>query len=239
MTEKNVPEAEVIDRIADVLMVLSDVTNGNFDWQLPALPETDTFSVLFQGINEMAATLAEANAQNERYQHELREKLATIEQQRLAIRELSTPVIEVWDGVLCLPIVGVMDTTRSAEITESLLRAIVERKALCAIVDLTGIEVMDTGTVDHFLRVAKAVRLLGAECVVTGISPSIAHTITHMGLDLATLRTHRSLRDALAAHVAAPAPIQAANAEPAGQPTARRNPGARTADSIAPKAART
>ena len=219
MTEESVPEAEIIDRIADVLMVLADVTNGNYECQLPVLPETDAFSVLYQGINEMAATLAEANANNDRYQSELKEKLATIEQQRLAIRELSTPVIEVWDGVLCLPIVGVMDTTRSAEMTESLLRAIVERKALCAIVDLTGIEIMDTGTVDHFLRVAKAVRLLGAECVVTGISPSIAQTITHMGLDLASLRTHRSLRDALAIHIVAAVPSKPATTsrEPAKQ----------------------
>jgi rsbT co-antagonist protein RsbR len=223
VNHKSVPETEVADRITDVLMVLSDVTSGNFEWKLPDLPDTDAFCVLFQGINEMAATLAEANASNQRYQSELQEKLATIEQQRMAIRELSTPVIEVWDGVLCLPIVGVMDTTRSAEMTESLLRAIVERKAVCAIVDLTGIEIMDTGTVDHFLRVAKAVRLLGAECVVTGISPSIAQTIAHMGLDLSMLRTHKSLRDALAVHVASPKPMVEPSKAKAETPEQRPN----------------
>ena len=137
----------------------------------------------------------------ERFQNELTERLATIEQQRAAIRELSTPVIEVWDRVLCLPVVGVMDTSRGAEMTESLLRGVVEKRARCTIIDVTGIEVMDTATADHFLRMAKAVRLLGAECVITGISPGIAQTIVHMGVDLGEVRTHRSLRDALSRFV--------------------------------------
>jgi rsbT co-antagonist protein RsbR len=195
-------EDEKLDRIADALIVLSEVTTSVFFSRLPELPESDPFSVLYKGINEMVDTLAETHEKSERYQKELTEKLATIEQQRMAIRELSTPVIEVWQNVLCLPVVGVMDTTRSAEMTETLLRAVVEKQALCTIIDVTGIEVMDTGTADHFLRMAKAVRLLGAECVITGISPGIAQTIVHMGVDLTGVVTHRSLRDALGRYVA-------------------------------------
>jgi len=195
-------EAMVLDRIADILVVLSEVTTSTFFSQLPALPDQDPFSVLYRGINEMAATLAESHKRSERYQNELLEKLATIEEQRVAIRELSTPVIEVWDGVLCLPVVGVMDTTRSAEMTEALLRAVVDKRARCAIIDVTGIEVMDTATADHFLRMAKAVRLLGAQCVLAGMSPGIAQTIVHMGVDLSGVATHRSLRDALSLYVA-------------------------------------
>jgi len=185
------------DRIADILIVLSEVSCSNFETRLPELEEGDVFSTLYAAINEMAATLAAAHERTERYQNELAEKIATIEEQRVAIRELSTPVIEVWDGVLCLPIVGVMDTTRGAEMTEVLLRTVTEKNAKCAIIDVTGIEVMDTGTADHFLRSARAVRLLGAECVLTGISPSIAQTIVHMGAELSGLTTYRSLRDAL------------------------------------------
>jgi rsbT co-antagonist protein RsbR len=191
-------QLEVVDRISDVLMVLSEVSTSSFYSRLPDLPEEDIFHVLYRAINEMVDALASAHERGERYQQELESKLATIEQQRAAIRELSTPVIEVGDGVLCLPIVGVMDTTRSAEMTETLLRAVVDKRARCAIIDVTGIQVMDTGTVDHFLRMTKAVRLLGSECVVTGISPSIAQTIVHMGVDLSDVHTHGSLRDALA-----------------------------------------
>jgi rsbT co-antagonist protein RsbR len=132
---------------------------------------------------------------------ELEEKLKTIEQQRVAIRELSTPVIEIWDGVLCMPVVGVMDTSRSADMTDALLRAIVEKKVRHAVIDITGIEVMDTRTADHFIRMAKAVRLLGANCALTGISPGIAQTIVNMDLDLGGIVTHRSLREALQFYV--------------------------------------
>jgi rsbT co-antagonist protein RsbR len=90
-----------------------------------------------------------------------------------------------------------MDTTRSAEMTDSLLKTVVERSARCAIIDITGIDVMDTGTADHFIRMAKAVQLLGAECVLTGINPHIARTLVQMGVTLTGITTHRSLRTAL------------------------------------------
>jgi rsbT co-antagonist protein RsbR len=191
-------DIEFEDRVTEVLMVLSDVSSNRFAARLPDLPGGDRFSVLFQAVNETVDSLAEAHTQGERYQTELAQKLAMIEQQRAAIRELSTPVIEVWEGVLCLPIVGVMDTSRSAEITETLLRAITEKQSRCAIIDVTGIEVMDTATADHFLRMAKAVRLLGAQCFLTGISPAIAQTMVHMGVNLLELTTHGTLREGLA-----------------------------------------
>jgi rsbT co-antagonist protein RsbR len=195
------PNLVVMDRISDILVVLSEVSTGTFFSRLPELPDEDNWCILYRAINDMAAALAEAHEKSERYQAELQDRLETIEKQRTAIRELSTPVIEVWEGVLCLPVVGVMDTSRSAEMSEALLRAVVERKARCTIIDVTGIDVMDTATVDHFLRMAKSVRLLGAECIVTGVSPGIAQTIVHMGVDLSGLTTRRSLRDALTLYV--------------------------------------
>jgi len=100
-------------------------------------------------------------------------------------------------------VVGVLDTVRSTEMTGVLLQAIVDKKARYAIIDITGIEVMDTRTVDHFMRMARAVRLLGAECALTGINPHIAQTVVQMGLDLTDIVTHRSLRDALSHYVRA------------------------------------
>ncbi len=190
--------AEVYDKIADLLMVLSDVASGDFTNRVDSgLPETHPLGALSVGINEMIESLRAEQERNEQYKRELEEKLETIAQQRTAIRDLSTPVMEVWDGILCLPIVGIMDSTRSADMTDALLRAVVATRARCTIIDITGIEVMDTGTADHFIRMAKSVRLLGAECVLTGINPQIAQTVIHMGVDMADSVSHRSLRDAL------------------------------------------
>jgi len=189
---------EVYSKIADILLTLADVGNGDYTVRLESgLPESHPLGALCAGINDMIQSLGDENARGEKYRKELEEKLGTIDRQREAIRELSTPIMEVWDKILCLPIVGVIDSMRSSEMTDALLRAVVSSGAHSVIIDITGIEVMDTRTADHFVRMAKAVGLLGAECVLTGINPQIAQTIVHMGIDMAGVRTHRSLRDAL------------------------------------------
>jgi rsbT co-antagonist protein RsbR len=194
--------ADVLERIADVLLVLAGIGSGDYRSRLKKdLPEDHPMMQLYEGVNQMIDSLDQEQRRSAAYQKELEEKLATIEQQREAIRELSTPIIEVWDDVLCLPVVGVMDSVRSAEMTEALLAAIVEKKAGCAIIDITGIQVMDTATADHFLRMARSVRLLGSECVLTGINPSIALTMQTMGVNLSDIVTLRSLRDALQRYV--------------------------------------
>jgi rsbT co-antagonist protein RsbR len=193
---------DILSRVADVLMALSDVGSGDYATRLKSdMSEDHPLSTLYAGINEMIASLEAEQERGATYRKELEEKLATIELQRAAIRELSTPIMEVWEGVLCLPVVGVLDSSRSAEMTETLLRAIMDKKARCAIIDITGIQVMDTATADHFIRMAKAVRLLGAECVLTGINPNIAQTIVYMGVELSGVATHRSLRSALQYYV--------------------------------------
>ncbi len=197
-SESNELAEQMLQRIADILIVVADVGSGDYSARVSSPHEPDhPITILFDGVNEMIESLAAARTRTVAYQHELEEKLATIETQRAAIRELSTPIIEVWEGVLCLPVVGVLDTTRSAEMTESLLGAIVDTKATSTIIDITGIQVMDTATADHFLRMARAVRLLGAECVITGINPAIAQTIVNMGVDLSGVVTHQTMNSAL------------------------------------------
>lgn len=192
------PLDDILDNVAEMLIVLSDVGSGDYSSRLPsALSDDHPLGALYAGINEMIESLAAERGRSTEYRRDLEEKLATIEAQRSAIKELSTPIIEVWDGILCLPIVGVLDTTRSAEMTEALLSAVVSKQARAAIIDITGITVMDTGTADHFLRMARSVGLLGAECVLTGINPNIAQTIVHMGVDLQGVVTYRNLRNAL------------------------------------------
>jgi rsbT co-antagonist protein RsbR len=194
---------EIRETVADALLLLSNVAQGDTSLQL----EVDThgsnpLSFLLSSINDLISTLGTEQEQSFAFRRELEEKLEMVEQQRAAIRSLSTPIIEVWSGVLCLPVVGVMDTARSAEMTSALLQTIVEKGTQYAIIDITGIDVMDTRTVDHFIRMAKSIRLLGAECALTGLNPHIAQTVVHMGLDLSDIVTHRSLRDALYRYVA-------------------------------------
>ena len=201
-SEASLVDDAILDHVTDALVALSNVGYGDYTTrvQLPD-DEGSPLRALFEGINAMIESLDTEKSRSDAYQAELEEKLRTIEAQQLAIAELSTPIMEVWDGVLCLPIVGVMDTARSAEMTNSLLRSVVEKGTACCIIDITGIEVMDTGTADHFMRMARAVGLLGAECMLTGINPHIAQTIVQMGMDLRGVHTHRTLRDALKHYV--------------------------------------
>ncbi|MBZ5710140.1 PAS domain-containing protein [Nannocystis pusilla] len=135
--------------------------------------------------------------ETKRNEIELRAKLELVERQQQVIRELSTPIIEVWDGVLTLPIVGLVDTVRTAEIMDNLLQAVTRTRAKYAILDLTGVEVVDTGTAGHLIRMIQAIRLLGAEGILTGIHPTIAQTIVSLGVDLSRVAVFGKLRDAL------------------------------------------
>lgn len=191
-------QSDMRERVVDALITLSEVGFGDYSVALKVdFKRRDSLSGIFASLNELIAAFGAEQEQSSAFRQELEDKLAIVEKQRAAIRELSTPIIELWEGVLCLPVVGIMDTARSTEMTNSLLQAITSKKARFAIIDITGIEVMDTGTVDHFMRMAKSIKLLGAECALTGISPHIAQTVVQMGIEMDGIVTERSLRDAL------------------------------------------
>ncbi|MGO8995007.1 MAG: PAS domain-containing protein [Polyangiaceae bacterium] len=130
-------------------------------------------------------------------EQELREKLALIERQSATIRALATPIIQVWDEVLCLPVIGTVDSARTADMMQGLLEAIVREQARYAIVDLTGVEVVDTSTADHLIQLFRAAKVLGVDGILCGIRPAVAQTVVALGLELGSVRTMRSLRDAL------------------------------------------
>jgi rsbT co-antagonist protein RsbR len=130
-------------------------------------------------------------------EQEIRAKLDLIGKQQQVIRDLSTPIIEVWEGVLTLPMVGVVDSMRTSEVMQSLLSRIVETGARYAILDLTGVEVVDTRVAGHLISLVSAIRLLGAEGIITGIKPNVAQTIVALGLDLSSMTTHANLRAGL------------------------------------------
>jgi rsbT co-antagonist protein RsbR len=121
----------------------------------------------------------------------------TIEQQRLTIQELQTPVIQVWGRILALPIVGSLDTARTQEMNEALLQKIVDTGSEIVILDITGVPVVDTAVARHLLETVAASRLLGAEVLIVGLSTHTALTLVHLGLDLSGVTTRTTMAKGL------------------------------------------
>ena len=128
---------------------------------------------------------------------ERRETEARLRQQRDEILELSTPVIQVWDKVLALPIIGTLDSGRAMRLTESLLEKIAELRAEVIILDISGVPTVDTLVAQHLLKTVQAATLMGAVSIVSGVRPETAQAIVHLGIDLGRLRSRNTLRDAL------------------------------------------
>jgi rsbT co-antagonist protein RsbR len=125
-----------------------------------------------------------------------REEVIGRQQQELL--ELSTPVVKLWDGILALPMIGTLDSARTQVVMESLLQKIVETESEIAIIDITGVPTVDTLVAQHLLKTVTALRLMGAECIISGVRPQIAQTIVHLGVDLQGVTTKANLADALA-----------------------------------------
>ncbi len=120
-----------------------------------------------------------------------------INRQQEEMLELSTPVVKLWDGVLALPMIGTLDSARTQIVMESLLQSIMESGSQIAIIDITGVPTVDTLVAQHLLKTVTAIRLMGADCIISGIRPQIAQTIVHLGVDLQGVTTKATLADAL------------------------------------------
>lgn len=160
------------------------------NWYVPMRDDGGEFAGVVgisQNVNE-----------SQRIREELESRLALIERQQAVIRDLETPIIQVWDRVLTLPMIGIVDSKRAARLMDDLLGAVVRTSARFAILDLTGVEIVDTATASYLVQMIHAIRLLGAEGIITGIRPTVAQTVISLGVDLAGIPTHGSLRHGLA-----------------------------------------
>ena len=126
----------------------------------------------------------------------LAERERTIARQQEDMLELSTPVVKLWDGILALPMIGTLDSARTQVVMEALLQRIVETGAEVAIIDITGVPTVDTLVAQHLIKTVTAARLMGADCIISGIRPQIAATIVHLGVDLSNVDTKGTLADA-------------------------------------------
>lgn len=122
---------------------------------------------------------------------------SVIAEQAETLLELSTPVVKLWDGVVALPLVGTLDSARTQVVMEALLQALVETGSEHAIIDITGVAAVDTQVAQHLLKTVQAARLLGAECIISGIRPQIAQTVVALGIEFGDIRTKSNLADAL------------------------------------------
>jgi rsbT co-antagonist protein RsbR len=126
----------------------------------------------------------------------LKARETVIQSQQRELLELSTPVVELWDSILALPLIGTLDSERTQVVMESLLQKIVATGATIAIIDITGVPTVDTLVAQHLLKTVAAARLMGADCIISGIRPQIAQTIVHLGVDLSEVTTKATLADA-------------------------------------------
>ncbi|MCG3043502.1 STAS domain-containing protein [Streptomyces fenghuangensis] len=124
-----------------------------------------------------------------------------IQRQSRQLLELSTPVVHLWKRILAVPLIGTLDTARTQVVMENLLQSIQTHDARVAIIDITGVPTVDTAVAQHLMQTVNAVRLMGADCFISGVRPSIAQTIAQLGIDLSTILTRATLADALAAAV--------------------------------------
>lgn len=148
------------------------------------------FALFFRLVDELGLCTFEVYAAT-------REKIIADQSEQLL--ELSTPVVKLWDGVVALPLVGTLDSARTQVVMERLLQALVDTGSEHAIIDITGVPAVDTQVAQHLLKTVMAARLMGAECIVSGIRPQIAQTIVALGIEFGDIRTKATLADALAA----------------------------------------
>jgi len=120
-----------------------------------------------------------------------------IRRQQMELLELSTPVIKIWEGILVLPLIGTLDSSRTQIVMESLLQNIVDTNSAIAIIDITGVPAVDTLVAQHLIKTVSAARLMGAHCIISGIRPQIAQTMVHLGVAFGDVVTKASLADAL------------------------------------------
>lgn len=202
---------ELRDELDHMLEVLRKLARGALSVRVESrFDESHPVGALAAAFNDVAAALETTRAQRQGFERQLEERLEVIERQRSAIHELGTPVIEVWPKVLTLPVLGIVDSSRADRMTNELLDAVIRREAVLVVIDVTGLDVVDTRVADHFMRMARAVKLLGAECVLSGVRPNVASTLVSMGVEVGELRCHTTLRAALTSAISA-APAAAAS----------------------------
>lgn len=148
----------------------------------------DLLAAVDQGVMQLVRMFADVY---------VKRQMEIIDKHRQAMLELSTPVIQVWQGILTLPLIGTIDSFRARQVTEQLLNRITQTRAGFVILDITGVPLVDTNVANHLIKTIRAANLLGARCILVGIGPEIAQTLVRLGIDLSGIDTRATLQDGL------------------------------------------
>ncbi len=151
-----------------------------------AAPLKDEEGVIIGGLEYMVDI-----TERLRYEERLKEQARTI-------REISTPAIKLWDGIVVLPVVGIVDSARAQQMMDAILLKITETSSRVIILDIQGVAAVDTAVANHLIKIIRATRLMGNQCIISGISPAVAQTIVNLGIDMTGILTNCTLKDALA-----------------------------------------
>jgi rsbT co-antagonist protein RsbR len=199
---RDASEPSITEAIATLERAIDAIRRGAVE-QTVVVPFDGDHPVgaLAEAVNDMASALRQTLAQRHAHEKELETRLSMIEQQRAAIAELSSPVIEVWQGVLTLPVIGPVDPERATAMTATLLDAVSRVRADFVIVDVTGMHGVGPDVTDHLIRLVRCVALLGSRCAISGMRPDVARGLVELGSDTAELKSFPTFRAALASHV--------------------------------------
>ncbi|HNN98008.1 MAG TPA: STAS domain-containing protein [Pseudomonadota bacterium] len=216
LTENQLAGASVFDAFAgadDALARIRAALRGEESSNMQDLGQTcwdNWFTPLRDEAGQIVGAMSVSTnvTERERTRQALAQRLHEIEEQNRAIRSMATPIIEVWSGVLVVPVVGQLDPERASLMLERLLDAVGERRARFAILDLTAVEVVDTATAQYIVRMVSSLRLLGAYGLISGIRATVAQTLVGLGVDLGQITTKATLHAALRYCMGSDAPAQ-------------------------------
>ncbi len=199
MTKEGEKYQEYVSRRAnDIARAIKAIMQGDFDVELSLEEQSDEYEAqietLVMGFNMMCEELKRLD---DIARNELDRAEKYIREQQETIKELSTPIIEIWDDILVLPIVGELNTNRSSDIMESLLQTIADKHSICVILDITGVDTVDSDTAYRLGHIAQSTSLLGTRCILTGLSPVVAQSLAGIGVDFSGIITMRNLKEGL------------------------------------------
>jgi anti-anti-sigma regulatory factor len=193
-TDRDQYKEFVKERLKSLLSVVQSVSAGDFSVRVEIPEKEDEFTALSVELERMTDDLIEANKVSEERMARLQAAVEEKERLLKTVGELSSPVIQVWENVLVMPLVGAIDSARATRITEDLLTGITKYQAEIVIIDITGVPVVDTSVANHLIQTIRAAALLGAKCVVVGISSEVAQSLISLGVDLSGMVTRSNLQ---------------------------------------------
>jgi rsbT co-antagonist protein RsbR len=185
------------ERLANLIEVIGSMASLDFSQKAMVDDSEDTLNTIAMGLNMLAEEL-EASVVSKSELADTNEQLQRLaEEQKMAIAQMSTPISRLWEGILLLPLVGIMTSERISAVLINVLENIAESQAKVFILDISGVAVVDTSAANHFIKISKATRLMGCTCIISGITSQVAQTMVELGINIDEIQTTGTMKDAI------------------------------------------